>query len=664
MPNFLSYQPPEITLADIQWVCRMMKLPLHAFTNEGADPRCMVLQSRKTVDVDACPGSGKTTLLVAKLAILANTWADRRRGICVLSHTNAARDEIEKHLGTSAAGRALLSFPHFVGTIHAFVNEYLALPWLRSKQIPTRFIDDDVCLSARWKILKTNTRHALEKVGYGRECLRYVDSKFTLAPIVWGRARGKLGSATSMYIDMQTACRLSVAKGYFCHDEMFIWARELLDSHATVRQSLRNRFPLLFVDEVQDNSEEQSAILFRVFMEGDSAVIRHRFGDLNQAIFDRPQQTNGAQTDAFPGDNRCSLPNSFRFGQHIAKHANPLGVVPQGLVGSGPLRNKNCCKVQNAIILFPEHKILDVLPTYADYLIEGFSPAELKSGLFTAVAAVHRAPIGACKPCHFLGQYAPEYEPALNSKSATPKTFLQYLLQGQRRLVETNSSHPLVSNLSSALLHLGELAAPESGRFRRYKSAHRTILERLTSKEDACRSYVALINDLIDLKGDADYAAWIISWRAEIEKIGAALADAPVTSQECVLFVNDPANLEPIGKAGVRETVNIFEHPKNSPKVSVRLNSIHAVKGETHTATLVLESFYYDYHLQSLKDWLLGQTAGAEGQAIRTKQRLKLHYVAMSRPSHLLCLAIRRQTFGGSEMEILKSQGWNLITIT
>ncbi len=44
-------------------------------------------------DVQAAPGNGKTTLLAAKLALLARTWLTRRRGICVLSHTNAARTE-------------------------------------------------------------------------------------------------------------------------------------------------------------------------------------------------------------------------------------------------------------------------------------------------------------------------------------------------------------------------------------------------------------------------------------------------------------------------------------------------------------------------------------------------------------------------------------------
>jgi superfamily I DNA/RNA helicase len=90
------------------------------------------------MDVAACPGSGKTTVLIAKLAILAKKWKYRTRGLCVLSHTNAARKIIENRLGNSSEGRRLLSYPHFIGTIHSFVNEFLAIPCLERKVTPSR----------------------------------------------------------------------------------------------------------------------------------------------------------------------------------------------------------------------------------------------------------------------------------------------------------------------------------------------------------------------------------------------------------------------------------------------------------------------------------------------------------------------------------------------
>ena len=92
-----------------------------------------------------------------------------------------------------------------------------------------------------------------------------------------------------------------------------------------------------FIDEVQDTSENQSALLFRIFMEGGSSVIRQRYGDSNQAIYQYSGQTDDATTDPFPNPNLLkSVPNSHRFGQQIADFANPIAASPPGLIGVGP----------------------------------------------------------------------------------------------------------------------------------------------------------------------------------------------------------------------------------------------------------------------------------------------------------------------------------------
>ena len=109
------WEPPLITDQDIDWATRLLKLPAAAFYGEDrTDPRQEILKSMHAVDVAACPGSGKTTLLVAKLAIVAEKWQHHTRGICALSHTNVAHNEIEERLSNTTAGRRLLSYPHYV----------------------------------------------------------------------------------------------------------------------------------------------------------------------------------------------------------------------------------------------------------------------------------------------------------------------------------------------------------------------------------------------------------------------------------------------------------------------------------------------------------------------------------------------------------------------
>src|SRR5216683_1010303 len=180
LPSGQAWQFEPISDQEIEWACDVMGLPRGAFSgNDGTDSRFAVMRFLETLDIEACPGSGKTTLLVAKLAILANRWTSKRRGICVLSHTNTARIEIGDRLSSRSAGHLLLRHPHFVGTIHSFVNEFLAIPWLRSKRWPIKVIDTQIALNDRWRRLPWGTRKYLEKQYGGPQSLGYTLPDFT-----------------------------------------------------------------------------------------------------------------------------------------------------------------------------------------------------------------------------------------------------------------------------------------------------------------------------------------------------------------------------------------------------------------------------------------------------------------------------------------------------
>lgn len=87
--------------------------------------RIPFIKNLDSLDLLAGPGSGKTTALLAKLYCLSKHLPfDNGSGILVLSHTNAAVDEIEKHL--KPISPKLFAFPNFIGTVQSFVNTHLA----------------------------------------------------------------------------------------------------------------------------------------------------------------------------------------------------------------------------------------------------------------------------------------------------------------------------------------------------------------------------------------------------------------------------------------------------------------------------------------------------------------------------------------------------------
>lgn len=632
-----------------------MGLPTNAFHGPaGDDPRLDVMRSLETLDIEACPGSGKTTLLVAKLAILANRWRSRAQGICVLSHTNAARSEIGERLSSTSAGHLLLRHPHFVGTIHSFANEFLALPWLRSKGWPIAAIDTDIALNDRWRRLPWKTRNWLEQKKHKTpKAMGYTQPDFG------GGEKSDYKPSTDTHKHMVAACKASTEAGYFGFDDMFVWAGELLDRHPEAITTLRARFPVVFVDEVQDNSELQSAFLHRIFIQGDKPVVRQRFGDSNQAIYHRPGLT-GAVTDAFPGAQKADLPNSFRFGQGIADLADPLGVRPQTLVGLGPTRGRiGHDSLSNVLFLFDDASMLGVLPAYAKYLIETFSPNALAMGDFTAIAGVHRGDKADHLP-RFMRNYAPDYDPEVGAGQRKPTSLQQYLARARLESLASRNTHPVANRFAEGLLEFLRDAGVETPSASR-KSAHRTLVE-LLPEGDARKLHDEILLWLMEDQCALSKERWTDIILPAVTFIGATVAGRPVAAS---MFLDWRDNAAADTDEPLRQTANTFAYPRKDPKVSIRLGSIHSVKGETHTATLVVESFHKAHHLQKLIPWLAGNrpkpgTDNTDEDAALI-ERLKLHYVAMTRPSHLLCLAMRADALKPKDLEAINARGWRVV---
>ena len=99
-------------------------------------------------------------------------------------------------------------------------------------------------------------------------------------------------------------------------------------------------------------------------------------------------------------------------------------------------------------------------------------------------------------------------------------------------------------------------------------------------------------------------------------------------------------------------SLQVIENTQNNiyleEDFNIEIVTVHSVKGQTHCATLYLESFYYNdggksYESQRLADAFLGNYITNRG--IRIQQSLKMTYVGFSRPTNLLCVAIHKDRF-------------------
>lgn len=667
--NFDSEILPPVLDADIDEMERCLRVKFDATRRE-------ILRSNKSFDVQAAPGSGKTTLLVAKLAILAKKWPYSRRGICVLSHTNVAREEVEKKLAGTIAGQRLLEYPHFIGTIHGFVNEFLALPYLRSEKQVIRLIDDEASGNFCQSLLYHDPSYSTAKFFLKRRNnfealirgLRIEGDSVELKS-----AGGKLpcGPTSQSFKQLLTIKRRAAGAGYWRHDDMFAMAGKFISSHPKAAEIIRWRFPAVFIDETQDTSELQSSVVGRIFPLYE-CVLRQRFGDPNQAIYDFGDSQ--ATSDPFPREVIRSLPNSKRFGPLVAKKAEPLAVRKPDpeLIGDGPQAGVwsdfvDPANMPHTIFFFKKDSAQEVLPAFGKLLLATFPDSMIQSSAFLAraVGRVGKVTEGAeeTRPRN-LSDYWPGYEPSVTKREPRPKKLSDYLHLAQRKRGQTGDYADVTRTVARGLIELIDKITPVDvackargiNWLRESLSSDKAMLARL---QDLLWGYCVELTPVTER-----------TWQEQVSTIRGVLhplidgrwtRDAEEFSIWSSEFAGHPTN----ESLSTPIPPNRYMYSDAGREVEIDVGTIHGSKGQTHTATLLFETFQKVRDLADLLPWLIeGKTK--PGQGPERLDRMRLIFTAMTRPSHLLCLAMRSDALGIDEKKVanisaLQAAGWQLI---
>ena len=664
-------EPPNlidpVTDDDIEWVCKLMKLhPLDV-------SRRNFLKSLTTLDVSACPGSGKTTLVVAKLAILARKWKSNTRGICILSHTNVAREEIEHRLGSTDVGQRLLSYPHFIDTIHGFVNRFLAIPWLLSAGYRVAAIDNDLTSRVRRRHLGEKDYHRLnsylEKKYRSFGGLRIGTANFA-APLADGAFPD--GPHTDMYKLAASALQHAAEQGYFCYDEIFVLGEALLAQQPALPSILQHRFPFVLVDEMQDTSEHQNNFLRRLFPRDSNAMCVQRVGDPNQAIFE-----GGIQpvAEAFPDAARCvGIADSFRFDASIAALATPFAFLPVQPAGLNGIRATEVPGqgLPHTIFVFPDNDASAVLGAFARHVLATLPSALIGTSAITAIGAVHKL-FENVGPDHdhypkTVAHYWTGYRPGAGRQAYRPRTLAEYILVAQTIAQSGGALYQCVDSVAFGMAHLANLLAGTTHLKARGRQ-HVQIERRLDGADEAKAIYRGVLTRFLIDREVLTHASWI-ALIPSLKLLGATLGGGDAASLAAADFLTW-RDAVPQPQPAVQYQVhaaapNSYRYSDGSASVDIRLSSIHMAKGQTHLATLVLETFNQSHFLHGMMPWLLGKHQnGAKCTSDKAAQRLLQTYVAMTRPTHLLCLALRSGSLGvgatnTSNQEKLIARGWRI----
>ncbi|MCD8074667.1 MAG: hypothetical protein LUF27_06490 [Lachnospiraceae bacterium] len=108
---------------------------------------------------------------------------------------------------------------------------------------------------------------------------------------------------------------------------------------------------------------------------------------------------------------------------------------------------------------------------------------------------------------------------------------------------------------------------------------------------------------------------------------------------------------------GVKEKglQNVFTYEKSGRAVQIHLSSIHAVKGKTHLAILVLDTFWKKRNIKSIVPFLYGSEKLSDKTGKDQLKRAKCHYVALTRAKGLICIAAKKDSLVESDIELLNS---------
>jgi len=622
------------------------------------EEKIAILSELESCDIQAGPGTGKTTMLTAKLALLAPKWTKADAGICVLSHTNVARREIESRMGQCAGLRRLLHYPHFVGTFQRFVDEFLALPYLRMKRLEITAIDDEKFAARAMALLAKgpyfNLRAVLQKRSEPPESvvggLRFENAKLDVThPAATHKGFPKSTTKTGQEL---TALKKTLTKaGYFRYDDMFAIAEASLVKLPYLIGILRRRFPWVFVDELQDMRDSQDRIVEQLF--ADPCCILQRFGDKNQAIF----HLDNADVEApklFGRRKLLPLSLTHRFGDQIAHFASALTVVePQILKGHQDWPQRN-----HTIFVFQKDSIERVVPSFANFVLQELTPAVCAGGKICVVGSRKNVPKASDNFPLSLGDYWKDYKSDLTRKIQSPDSFLGYIHEARNKSVEEKSLQEAFSLSMTGLLEFLRRAQVEGSQ---PLARSRTQFKELLSEQGL---WLGVKGELWSLLRP-DVSLSEVGWNASLDRLRRILAAylPQVLSSEANGFIrwsDTLISIVPTDAGDVEKRENILVHRTNQGSIDVHFNTVHGVKGETHLATLVVETFMQKSHdIKAVLPVLTQQKSAAKltGGAIGHCKRI---FVGLTRPKELVCLAIYQEHVDDKSLRALEAAGWKI----
>lgn len=638
-----NFECIDVTEDDIKYVEKILFGKVNVFDKEERIP--IIENFRESFDVNACPGSGKTTVLLAKLIILSRKIPlNNGQGVCVLTHTNVAIDEIKNKLGEKSD--VLFKYPNYFGTIQSFIDKYLAIPYFkRQTQENIKSIDDDIYRNHISKLSKEcypNIKRSIEycvekKMGNyraGNDTENFISFilskhfKFINNNMYICNWSGATLEKKNYYKEL---CEImfdkSFAKGILRYEDAYVLSDGYISKFLSLSKYFSKRFKYVFIDEMQDTKKMQENILEKVFSNEETIV--QRFGDVNQNIGLSDNEKSGWVLS----DKVMPINSSKRYGEVMVKYLQPLRVLKNGhMIG-----NSNVETLIPHIIIFNDSNIGLVINKFIE-IIKYNKIDEMKG----KIKVIGKIGIDVESSNLSIKSYTGKYKRNNKKDSFNKKVLCRLKLCNDLNSFYEN----LISIIILSLNCCGDKVSKEQ--FKRYMEIE---------KNDEFIRYKSNIK------------RWFLGIDLNSDKVLKSIVD--VTSNLlCGLekYTFDKSELEKniLTNAIENPVIEEVAATKDNDSIDIinDINTVFGVKGETHLATLYLESKLINNNEENLRsdiikilDYMIDKKDKVDK---KDEEALIAAYVAMSRAEKLTCIAISYETIQGRIKEF-SDYGYKII---
>ena len=587
-----------------------------------------VIYENNSMDVVAGPGTGKTTVLTARIKMLFEEAKESRKGICVLTHTNVAVDEIKS--GLRKLGIDEIKSPHFIGTIQEFFNTFFAKKafHLLLKDKKMRVFDDDI-FREKFHREFDSRKPSYYKEGWNlpnpenREIEWNFDDLKKVASVV-GDYRVQYKNAFNKSIIslfnrgiITNKCCLELAKWY-------------IDKHREIfRAVIPKRFSYLLLDEAQDTSVLQFNLISALF--DDEKVTIQKFGDPYQAIYN----IWGGDTDLaweINDSKERRISQTSRFGEPIVNIVKNVCIKTYQDLTSNSKHES-----------FPPYFIIydngdDLLSKYSSLIeeLESTDESFKLSRKLKVIASIRHKDLEDT----FGDKYKRE-----NMKKLTRNSYLDLFLGVLLKKLSKKFDEDFEDNLKKIqnrkqIFEIIKALIEDENENEKLKNGLRTLLDELITNE-----------------------------KFSEDKDGLCTEDKDGLCTEIIESLKNTFSLELESQSSELEE---YEYS------NIRLCTVHSMKGETHKATLLMldTTFTPDYRNDSLSYHIVELLKNCFNEEyvelpeeknekeIESEKARKLAYVALSRPTHLVCIGIPNNQIENepSLIQDLLDAGWKQYT--